>query len=62
MRVAGTDTLLRLSEYLKMLAFNDPVLIGLRTLSYVSLVLTNLYFMSHNTKWIIGHAENAIFV
>lgn len=62
MRDAGIGALFRLSEYLKMLAFNNSALIGTRILSYVSLVLTNLNFMSHNTKWIIGYAENAIFV
>ena len=44
MRVAGIGALFRLSEYLKMLAFNNPALIGTRTLSYVSLGIDEFVF------------------
>lgn len=51
-----------ITEYMEILADEVPAIKETRALSYVAEVLTNLYFMSHNTKWIIRHVEKAIYV
>ncbi len=52
----------RITEQMETLEDKIPAIAETRALSYVAEVLTNLYFMSHNTKWNIRHAEKAIFV
>ena len=51
-----------ITENMETMADTVPVLAETRALSYVAEVLTNLYFMSHNTRWNIRHAEKAIYV
>ena len=51
-----------ITEYMETMADEVPALAETRALSYVAEVLTNLYFMAHNTKWKIRHTEKAIFV
>lgn len=52
----------RITEYMETMADEVSAIAETRALSYVAEVLTNLYFMSHNTKWNIRHAEKAIYV
>lgn len=51
-----------ITEHMETMAGEVPALAETRALSYVAEVLTNLYFMSHNTRWNIRHAEKAIYV
>ncbi len=51
-----------ITEYMETMADAVPALAETRALSYVAEVLTNLYFMSHNTRWNIRHAGKAIYV
>lgn len=51
-----------ITEYMETFADEVPAIKETRALSYVAEVLTNLYFMSHNTRWSIRHAEKAIYV
>ena len=52
----------RITEYMETMTDEVPEIAETRALSYVAEVLTNLYFMSHNTRWNIRHAEKTIFV
>jgi hypothetical protein len=50
-----------ITEYMETLANKTPEIANTRALSYVTEVLTNLYFMSNQDKLTIRHAEKAIY-